>query len=60
MPHDPEDVIRFAMKEHASQAEKIERLTVENRKLRAVIEHMSGEIRKIAEELKKAIDRNIH
>ena len=53
MPHDPEEVIRFAMKEHA-------RLVEDNDRLRAIIAEMAAEIRKIADELKKAIDKNIH
>jgi hypothetical protein len=53
MPHDPEDVIQFAMKEHA-------RLVADNDQLRATIAAMAAEIRKIAAELGKLIDKDNH
>jgi hypothetical protein len=39
---------------------EITRLREENDKLRALVDHLCGEIKKIAAELSKLIDKDIH
>jgi hypothetical protein len=54
MPHDPHAIIS------AAAIDEVKRLRDSNRELRALVDHLCGEIKKIAAELSKLIDKDIH
>jgi hypothetical protein len=56
MPHDDEEAVAF----HAAAIRENARLNDDNAQLRALVDHLCGEIRKIAAELSKLIDKDNH
>jgi len=55
MPHEPRHVDLLD-----ATAVEMQRLREDNRVLRALVDHLCGEIKKIAAELSKLIDKDIH
>ncbi len=58
MPHDPEEVIAFVMREHAKQAEEIRRLNRENAQLRALFLELMRVAKEVEENLQNALDKD--
>jgi hypothetical protein len=58
MPHDPEEVIAFAMREHAQQAEQIAQLKKENAQLRGLLSAAKKQVEEILQELETALDED--
>jgi hypothetical protein len=56
MPPNPGDIAT----DRAWLVAEVERLRDDNAKLRALVDHLCGEIKKIAAELGKLIDKDIH
>ena len=59
MPHDPEEVIAFAMREYARQTEELAQLRIENNQLRNLLVTMLRTVKEVELNLQLALDKDL-